>query len=104
MKDAKGVIIIFGKVVQKVLAVSRSARTYYFSMPINFTLLQSFQNRGEAERARDMLLAQNIETMIQPEDALNPLSPAGEFVKTQKLIRLLVLQEDQQRAREILGL
>ena len=51
-----------------------------------------------------MLLAQNIETMIQPEDALNPLSPAGEFVKTQKLIRLLVLQEDQQRAREILGL
>ncbi len=62
-------------------------------------LLETFPNRILAELAAGMLEAEGIEALIMADDA-GGTYPALQFVRG---VRLLVAQEDEARAREILA-
>jgi len=62
-------------------------------------VLETFSNRIEAEMAAGLLEAEGIEAMVRADDA-GGAYPMLQFVRG---VRLMVAQEDEARAREILA-
>ena len=62
-------------------------------------VLETFSNRIEAEMAAGLLESEGIEAMVRADDA-GGAYPMLQFVRG---VRLMVAQEDEARAREILA-
>ena len=62
-------------------------------------VLETFSNRIEAEMAAGLLEAEGIEAMVRADDA-GGAYPMLQFVRG---VRLMVAQEDEARAQEILA-
>ena len=65
----------------------------------NAVVLETFPNRIEAEMAAGLLEAEGIEAWVMADDA-GGTYPMLQFVRG---VRLMVAQEDEARAREILA-
>jgi hypothetical protein len=62
-------------------------------------VLETFSNRIEAEMAAGLLESEGIEAMVMADDASGTFPPL-QFIRG---VRLMVAQEDEARAKEILA-